>query len=87
MWRYVPSGAVMTKPKPKPFDVESAGKLGAESEVRCSFCWKPRNAVRHLVEGAETGLHLRRVHSALCRNHGRRGRRELMGGRHPARGV
>ena len=53
MWRYAPSGAVMTKPKPRPFDVESAsaGKFGAQHELRCSFCWKPRSAVRHLVEG------------------------------------
>jgi hypothetical protein len=34
-----------------PFDVESAGKFDAQSELRCSFCWKPRRAVRHLVEG------------------------------------
>jgi len=53
MWRYIPSGAVKAKPKPKPkpFDVESAGKFSAERELRCSFCWKPRSAVRHLVEG------------------------------------
>jgi hypothetical protein len=51
MWRYAPSGAVMTKPKPRPFDVESAAKFDAESELRCSFCWKPRRAVRHLVGG------------------------------------
>jgi ATP-dependent Clp protease ATP-binding subunit ClpX len=55
MWRYAPSGAVMTKPKPKPFDVESAGKFGAESELRCSFCWKPRSAVRRLVGGPGEG--------------------------------
>jgi hypothetical protein len=39
-------------------------------------------AVRHLVGGqarGRKGLHLRRVRSALCRNHGRGRRRELMG--------
>ena len=45
----------MTKPKPKAFDVESAAKFGAESELRCSFCWKSRSAVRHLVGGPGEG--------------------------------
>lgn len=43
--------AVMTKPKPKPSVVESPRKFGAQRELRCSFCGKPRSAVRHLVSG------------------------------------
>jgi hypothetical protein len=55
MWRYVPSGAVMTKPKPEPFVVEGPAKLGAQRELRCSFCGKPRSAVRHIVGGPGEG--------------------------------
>jgi len=45
----------MTKPKPKPSIFESAGKFGAQSELRCSFCWKLRSDVRHLVGGPGEG--------------------------------
>jgi hypothetical protein len=55
VWRYVPNGAVMTKPKPQPFTFERAGKFGGERELRCSFCWKPRIAIRHLVGGPGEG--------------------------------
>ena len=39
----------------KPVRRRERGEVGAQSELRCSFCWKPRSAVHHLVGGPGEG--------------------------------